>query len=79
MSMVFKKLQNKILVHMKTFDKPHIRFLDHLLGREKHCQFFFRTIFRQETLDMGVFIYLLGSPDCEDLKEYMWEGYFWGT
>ena len=36
MSMVFKKLQNKILVHMKTFDKPHIRVLDHLLGREKH-------------------------------------------
>ena len=41
MSMVFKKLQNKILVHMKTFDKPHIRVLDHLLGREKHFSVFF--------------------------------------
>ena len=40
MSMVFKKLQNKILVHMKTFDKPHIRVLDHLSGREKHVGFF---------------------------------------
>ena len=25
---------------------------------------------------MGVFIYLMGSSDCEDLKKYMWEGYF---
>ena len=25
---------------------------------------------------MGVFIYLMGSPDCKDLKKYMWEGYF---
>ena len=39
MSMVFKKLQNKILVHM-TFDKAYIRILDHLLGREKKSQFF---------------------------------------
>ena len=30
--MVFKKVQNKILVHMKTFDQPYIRVLDHLLG-----------------------------------------------
>jgi hypothetical protein len=29
------------------------------------------SLFGQETLDMGVFIYLLGSPDCEDLKKYM--------
>ena len=38
---------------------------------------------------MGVFIYLItiiiiiiiimGSPDCEDLKKYMWEDYFRGT
>ena len=41
MSMVFKKLQNKILVHMKTFDKAYIRILDHLLGREKHLSVFF--------------------------------------
>ena len=33
----------------------------------------------QETLDMGVFIYLMGSPNCEDFEKYMWEGYFWGT
>ena len=41
MSMVFKKLKNKILVHMKTFDKPQIRVLDHLIGREKHLSVFF--------------------------------------
>ena len=39
--MMFKKLQNKILVHMKTFDKPHITVLDHLLGRDKHLSVFF--------------------------------------
>ena len=33
----------------------------------------------QETLDMGVFIYFMGSPDFEDLEKYMWEGYFRGT
>ena len=26
---------------MKTFDKPYIRVLDHLLGREKHLSVFF--------------------------------------
>ena len=26
---------------------------------------------------MGVFIYLLGSLKCKDLKKYTWEGYFW--
>ena len=26
---------------MKTFDKPHIRVLDHLLGRDKHLSVFF--------------------------------------
>ena len=41
MSMVFKKLQNKILVHMKTFDKAYIRIWDHLLGREKYLSVFF--------------------------------------
>ena len=41
MSMVFKKLQNKILVHMKTFDKAYVRILDRLLGREKHLSVFF--------------------------------------
>ena len=25
---------------------------------------------------MGVFIYLMRSPDCKDLKKYMWEGCF---
>ena len=45
MSMEFKKFQNKILVHMKTFDKSYIRVLDHFLGREKHLSFFFRTVF----------------------------------
>jgi hypothetical protein len=29
------------------------------------------SLLGQETLDMGVFIYLLGSPDCKDLKKYM--------
>ena len=48
-------------------------------------KFFWKNFFSgfsllgQETLDMGVFIYLMGSPDCEDLKKYMWEGYFLGT
>ena len=42
MSMVFKKLQNKILVQMKTFDKAYIKILDHLLGRDKHLSVFFR-------------------------------------
>ena len=37
------------------------------------------SLLGQETLDMGVFIYLMGSPNCEDLKKYMWEGYFRGT
>ena len=37
------------------------------------------SLLRQETLDMGLFIYLMGSPDCEDLKKYMWEGYFGDT
>ena len=41
MSMVFKKLQNKFLVHMKTFDEAYIRILDHLLGREKNLSVFF--------------------------------------
>ena len=29
------------------------------------------SLLGQETPDMGVFIYLMGSPDCEDLKKYM--------
>ena len=29
------------------------------------------SLLGQETLDMGVFIYLMGSPGCEDLKKYM--------
>ena len=37
------------------------------------------SLLGQETLDMGVFIYPMGSPDCEDLKKYMWEGYFRST
>ena len=48
--MVFKKLQNKILVHMKTFHKPQIRVLDHLLSREKHLSVFFRTVFSSDFL-----------------------------
>ena len=28
---------------------------------------------------MRVFIYLMGSPYCKDLKKYMWEGYFRST
>ena len=38
---VFKKFPNKILVHMKTFNKTYIRVLDHLLGAEKHLSVFF--------------------------------------
>ena len=41
MSKVSKKLPNKILVHMKTFNKTYIRVLDHLLGVEKHLSVFF--------------------------------------
>ena len=37
------------------------------------------SLLGHKTLDIGVFIYLMGSPDCKDLKKYMWEGYFWGT
>ena len=29
------------------------------------------SLLGQETLDMGMFIYLMGSPDCKDLKKYM--------
>ena len=36
----------------------------------------FSLLHGQETLDMGVFLYLMGSPDCKDLKKYMLEGYF---
>ena len=32
------------------------------------------SLLGQETLDMGVFLYLMGSPDCEDLKKYIWIG-----
>ena len=28
---------------------------------------------------MGVFIRSKESPDCKDMKKYMWEGYFPGT
>jgi hypothetical protein len=34
---------------------------------KKHFSGF--SLLGQETLDMGVFIYLMGSPDCEDLKK----------
>ena len=37
------------------------------------------SLLEQETFDMRVFIYLLGSPTCKDLKKYMWEVYFRGT
>ena len=40
-SMDFKKFQNKILGHMKTFDEIYIRLLDHFSGREKHLSVFF--------------------------------------
>ena len=41
MSMEFKKFQNKILGHMKTFNEVYIRLLAHFLGREKHLSVFF--------------------------------------
>ena len=50
MSMEFKKFQNKILGHMKIFDKTHIRLLDHFLGREKHLSFFFRTVMNKKNM-----------------------------
>ena len=34
------------------------------------------SLLGQKTLDIGVFKYLMESPDFEDLKKYMWEGYF---
>ena len=40
-SMDFKKFQNKILGHMKTFDEIYIRLLDHFSGTEKHLSVFF--------------------------------------
>ena len=30
------------------------------------------SLLGQETLDMRVFIYLIGSPNSKDLKKYMW-------
>ena len=41
MSKVFKKFPNKMLVHMKPFNKTYIRVLDQLLGVEKHLSVFF--------------------------------------
>ena len=41
MPKVFKKIPNKILMHIKTFYKAYIRVLDHLLGVEKHLSVFF--------------------------------------
>ena len=35
--------------------------------------------FGQLTLDMGVFIRSMGSPDYEDIEIVMGEVYFWGT
>ena len=29
------------------------------------------SLLGQETLDMGMFIYLMGTPDRKDLKKYM--------
>ena len=31
------------------------------------------SLLGQKTLDIGVFKYLMESPDFEDLKKYMWE------
>ena len=54
----------------------------------KNLEFFFNflkkkisefSLLGQEILDMGVFRYLMGSPDCEDFKKYMWEDYFRST
>ena len=41
MSMAFKKFPNKILVHMKTFDKTNVRVLDQFIGRGKLLSYFF--------------------------------------
>ena len=34
------------------------------------------SLLGEETLDIGVFIYLMGSLDCKDLKKCIWEVYF---
>ena len=47
----------------------------------KFLKFFFSgfSLLGQESLDIGMLIYLMGNPDCKDLKKYMWEVYFRGT
>ena len=42
-------------------------------------QFFLNWCNAKVTPDMGVFIRSMGSLNCEDMKKYMWEGYFLGT
>jgi hypothetical protein len=37
------------------------------------------STFGQVTLDLGVFIRSMGSPNCEDMKFAMYEVYFIGT
>ena len=56
----------KILRISKIFEKKN--------EFENFLKIFFSgfSLLGQETLDMGVFIYLMGSPDYKDLKKYGW-------
>ena len=63
----------------KVFQVPREKVFQKISKKKKLKFFLGFSLLGQETLDMGVFIYLMGSPDCEDLKKYMWEGYFRGT
>ena len=68
----------------KVYKHPHVKgFLSKYIMKilkKKISNFFLGfSLIRQEHLDMSVFVDLIGSPDCEDLKKYMWEGYFRGT
>ena len=77
-----KKKFEKILKIFENFLKNFWKNFEKFL---KNFWNFFEIFFSgflllgQETLDMRVFIYLMGSPNCKNLKKYMWEGYFQGT
>ena len=57
-------------------ENPEKIFFEKFKKKEKIQKFLKKknsgfSLLRQESLDMRVFIYLMGSPDCEDLKKYM--------
>ena len=49
-------------------ENPENFFFQKILKKNFFVNF---SLLGQETLDMWVFKYLMGSPNCEDLKKYM--------